>query len=288
MKVPSNELRTIRNFYQNQLERIYGQAEASRLILILIKHYFGFDRSQLAVQSDLRLSESEMLKIHFAVKELLQHKPVQYITGETEFFGHTFHVKTGVLIPRPETEQLVDIIVRRFQNRSSLSIWDLGTGSGCIAISLALALSQAKVKAFDISNEAICLAKTNAEKLNADISLHQTDILAMNPAEEEKLDIVVSNPPYVRLSERAYMQKNVLNYEPEMALFVPDEDPFLFYRVIAKLANQTLARRGELWFEINEAFGKEIADICNNLGFGEVQIHQDFHGRDRFVSALKL
>lgn len=288
MKVPSNDLRTIRSFYQNQLEPIYGKAEAAQLILVLIRHFFEFDRTQLALRTDIRLSESEMLKLHFAVKDLLQHKPVQYITGETEFFGHSFLVKPGVLIPRPETEQLVDMIIKRFDQSNSLSIWDLGTGSGCIAISLALALPQAKVTAFDLSEDAIDLTKVNAQRLHATISLQQTDVLEMSPTEKRKVNVIVSNPPYVRHSERLKMKKNVLNFEPEMALFVPDEDPLLFYRAIAKLAHQSLDEHGELWFEINEAFGKETAEVCENGGLGEVQIYQDIHGRDRFVSALKL
>ncbi len=287
MKVPSNDLRTIRSFYQKRLEAIYGKAEAEQLLLILIRHYFGLDRTQLALRTDLRLSESEMLKIHFAVKELLHHKPVQYITGETEFFGHSFLVKAGVLIPRPETEHLVDIIVRRFLNHGSVAICDLGTGSGCIAISLALALPQAKVKAFDLSKDALALAEANAKRLNATIAFQQADILKMNPHELETADIIVSNPPYVRQSERDKMKENVLNFEPEMALFVPDEEPLLFYKAIVKLAHQTLAKQGELWFEINEAFGKATAGICETIGMREVQIHQDFHGRDRFVSAVK-
>jgi release factor glutamine methyltransferase len=287
MKVPSNELRTIRIFYQNQLEPIYGNAEAAQLILVLIKHFFGYDRAQLALHTDIRLSESEMLKLHFAVKDLLQHKPIQYITGKTEFYGHSFLVNPGVLIPRPETEQLVDMIIKRFNQLKSISIWDLGTGSGCIAISLALALPQAKVTAFDLCEDAIDLTKVNAKRLHTTISLQQTDILEMRPTEKGKVDVIVSNPPYVRQSERLKMEKNVLDFEPEMALFVPDENPLLFYRAIAKLAHQSLAERGELWFEINEAFGKETAAVCNRAGFEEVQIYQDIHGRDRFISAVK-
>jgi release factor glutamine methyltransferase len=287
MKVPSNNLRVVREYYQNLLEPLYGKQESVQLLLILFKHFFGYDRSQLALQPDLKLSESELLKVHFAVKDLLRHKPIQYITGESEFMGYAFLVKPGVLIPRPETEEMVDMIIKRFQNRSPLSIWDLGTGSGCIAVSLALSLPQAKVKAFDLSEEAISLTKLNAQRLNVDISLQQTDILELRPTERKKIDVIVSNPPYVRQSERHHMQKNVLDFEPDMALFVSDEDPLIFNQAVANIGDKVLAKDGELWLEINEALGKETAAIIENTGFKKVQIHQDFSGRDRFVSAVK-
>jgi release factor glutamine methyltransferase len=287
MKVPSNNLRVVREYYQNLLEPLYGKQESVQLLLILFKHFFGYDRSQLALQPDLKLSESELLKVHFAVKDLLRHKPIQYITGESEFMGYGFLVKPGVLIPRPETEEMVDMIIKRFQNRSPLSIWDLGTGSGCIAVSLALSLPQAKVKAFDLSEEAISLTKLNAQRLNVDISLQQTDILELRPTERKKIDVIVSNPPYVRQSERHHMQKNVLDFEPDMALFVSDEDPLIFNQAVANIGDKVLAKDGELWLEINEALGKETAALIENTGFKKVQIHQDFSGRDRFVSAVK-
>ncbi|MBG0782974.1 MAG: peptide chain release factor N(5)-glutamine methyltransferase [Bacteroidales bacterium] len=287
MKVPSNNLRVVREYYQNLLEPLYGKQESVQLLLILFKHFFGYDRSQLALQPDLKLSESELLKVHFAVKDLLRHKPIQYITGESEFMGYAFLVKPGVLIPRPETEEMVDMIIKRFQNRSPLSIWDLGTGSGCIAVSLALSLPQAKVKAFDLSEEAISLTKLNAQRLNVDISLQQTDILELRPTERKKIDVIVSNPPYVRQSERHHMQKNVLDFEPDMALFVSDEDPLIFNQAVANIGDKVLAKDGELWLEINEALGKETAALIENTGFKKVQIHQDFSGRDRFVSAVK-
>ena len=287
MKVPSNNLRIVREYYQNQLEPIYGKQESMQLLLILLKHFFGFDRSQLALQPDLRLSESELLKVHFAVKDLLQHKPIQYITGTSEFLGYSFRAKPGVLIPRPETEELVDMIIKRFQNRSSLSIWDLGTGSGCIAISLALALPQAKVEAFDLSEEALAIAVENAKQLKANVLFAQADMLKMDLLVGEKVDVIVSNPPYVRQIERQKMQKNVLDFEPEIALFVSDDEPLVFYQALTNIANKALAKDGELWLEINEALGKETAALIENAGFKEVQIHKDFRDRDRFISACK-
>ena len=288
MKAPSNNLRTLRFFYHKQLQPIYGDTESTELLLILIKHFFGFDRTKLALQNDLRLSESEMLKLHFAVKDLLQQKPVQYITKTVDFLGNSFKITPGVLIPRPETEQLVDILIKRFSKRSKLNIWDLGTGSGCIAISLALALPGSKVAAFDLSEEAIDLTKENAKLLNANINIQKADILKQDFLKiPEKIDLLVSNPPYVRHSERKYMKPNVLNFEPELALFVPDDDPLVFYKAITKTATKVLAMGGELWFEINEALGNETTNICWEAGLKEVQLHQDIHGRDRFVSALK-
>lgn len=179
------------------------------------------------------------------------------------------------------------MIIKRFQNRSSLSIRDLGTGSGCIAISLALALPQAKVEAFDLSEEALAIAVENAKQLKANVLFAQADMLKMDLVVGEKVDVIVSNPPYVRQIERHKMKKNVLDFEPEMALFVSDEDPLVFFQAVVNIADKALVKDGELWLEINEALGKETAALIENAGFKEVQIHKDFRDRDRFISACK-
>ena len=260
MKMSSNLVRDCRKYYASELEKIYGSDEANALIMILLEHYFGIDRVKIAMDPELRLSESELLTLHFAVKELLKNKPVQYILGETEFCGMRFFVDENVLIPRPETEELVNQLVSCSINHNpSFRILDIGTGSGCIAISLAKLLKNSVVTAVDVSEKALEVAKKNAETNGVNVNFIKDDIL--NPKNPELLDnqfdIIVSNPPYVCESEKNEMRANVLDYEPSSALFVSDNDPLIFYRKILEFAQKTLKPDGEVWFEINEKLGTE-------------------------------
>ena len=277
MKVPSNLVKDIRKYYCDQLCSIYDKEEANAMILILFDHYFKIDRVRMALEPNLRLSESEMLTFHFAVKDLLKNKPLQYIIGETEFC---------VLIPRPETSELVHLINNRQQttDNSQLTILDIGTGSGCIAISLAKQLPQSQVYALDISEKALCVAKDNAYINNVDITFIHDDILSLRNKIETKFDIIVSNPPYVRDLEKAEMRDNVLNWEPHNALFVSNDDPLIFYRNILEFAKTHLKENGEVWFEINEYLGKEMKDLCCEMGFSNVNIYKDFREKERFLS----
>jgi release factor glutamine methyltransferase len=286
MKVPSNLVKDIRKYYCEQLYSIYDKEEANAMILILFEHYFKIDRVRMALEPDLRLSESEMLTFHFAVKDLLKNKPLQYIIGETEFCDLKFKVNENVLIPRPETSELVHLITNRQQttNNSQLTILDIGTGSGCIAISLAKQLPQSQVYALDISEKALCVAKDNAYINNVDITFIHDDILSLRNKIETKFDIIVSNPPYVRDLEKAEMRDNVLNWEPHNALFVSDDDPLIFYRNILEFAKTHLKENGEVWFEINEYLGKEMKDLCCEMGFSNVNIYKDFREKERFLS----
>lgn len=286
MKVPSNLVKDIRKYYCEQLYSIYDKEEANAMILILFDHYFKIDRVRMALEPNLRLSESEMLTFHFAVKDLLKNKPLQYIIGETEFCDLKFKVNENVLIPRPETSELVHLITNRQQttDNSQLTILDIGTGSGCIAISLAKQLPQSQVYALDISEKALCVAKDNAYINNVDITFIHDDILSLRNKIETKFDIIVSNPPYVRDLEKAEMRDNVLNWEPHNALFVSDDDPLIFYRNILEFAKTHLKENGEVWFEINEYLGKEMKDLCCEMGFSNINIYKDFREKERFLS----
>ena len=256
----------------------------------------------MALEPDIRLSESEMLKIHFAVKDLLKNKPIQYIIGETEFCELKFKVNENVLIPRPETAEMIYKIVNespslqvskspsqsQSQNSTAKSqklILDIGTGSGCIAISLAKMLPESHVYALDISEKASVVAKENAKINDANITFIQDDILTMTKTmTQTKFDIIVSNPPYVRELEKADMRDNVLKWEPHTALFVSDDNPLIFYRKILEFAKTHLNNNGEIWFEINEYLSKEMIDLCHELGFSNVKIHKDFRGKERIMA----
>ena len=283
MKVPSNLVKDIRNYYCEQLCSIYDKDEANAMILILFEHYFNISRVKMALEPELRLSESEMLTFHFAVKDLLKNKPLQYIIGETEFCDLKFKVNESTLIPRPETSELVTKIVNGQQTTDNrqISILDIGTGSGCIAISLAKHIAGSNVYALDISEKALEIAKENAISNNVDVTFIHDDILSLKNNIETKFDIIVSNPPYVRELEKAEMRDNVLNWEPHTALFVSDNDPLIFYRTILEFAKTHLNENGEVWFEINEYLGKEMTDLCHNMGFSEVEIFEDFRGKER-------
>lgn len=289
MKTPSNSVRDCRKYYAGELEKLYGSDEANALIMILLEHYFGIDKVKIALNPELRLSESELLTLHFAVKELLKNKPVQYVTGETEFCGMRFSVNENVLIPRPETEEMVKMITNSVETRRATSIpnsiLDIGTGSGCIAISLAKLLKNSLVTAVDVSEKALEVAEKNAEANSAPVTFIKDDIL--NPQNPDLLngqfDIIVSNPPYVCESEKSEMRANVLDYEPSTALFVSDHDPLVFYRKILEFAQKTLKPNGEVWFEINEKFGQEMQNLCFEKGFKNVEIIKDFRERDRIV-----
>ena len=305
----SNLVRDCRRYYAGELEKIYGSDEANALIMILLEHYFGINRVKMALDPELRLSESEMLTLHFAVKELLKNRPIQYILGETEFCGMRFFVDENVLIPRPETEELVNQLISQFEvtslefgvnsspsfrpkrsgvEKSPIKILDIGTGSGCIAISIAKLLKDSVVTAVDVSEKALEVAKKNAEANNVNVRFILDDIL--NPQNHEltdnQYDIIVSNPPYVCESEKSEMRANVLDFEPSSALFVSDNDPLIFYRKILEFAQIHLKTNGEVWFEINEKFGEEMINFCHEKGFKNAEIIKDFRERDRVLRAI--
>lgn len=286
MKVATNLLKDVIKYYIDLLEPVFGYQESQQMVSVLVSYLFDIDKIKIALNPKIRLNESEMLDIHFAVKDLLKHKPIQYIVGSTNFYGHEFDVNQNVLIPRPETEEMVGLIEKLYlkEKDTDLRIWDIGTGSGCIAISLALAFPQSEVYAFDFSKEALKVAESNSKNWNADVKFVLDDIL--NPQSKyltERVDLIVSNPPYVCESEKPLMKKNVLDWEPSSALFVEDENPLIFYKKIIELASKQLFVRGMLWMEINEKFGSAIKQLYLENKFSEVRVISDFRGKERFV-----
>ncbi|MGY6521853.1 MAG: peptide chain release factor N(5)-glutamine methyltransferase [Mongoliitalea sp.] len=274
-------IRSLYQQYTNQLSTIYSEQEAGELTIWLFEHFLGFKRIDVLQNSLLEEIPQAMEK---ALEELMQQKPIQYILGKAPFYGREFQVSPAVLIPRNETEELVHLISKE-NTIPNPSILDIGTGSGCIPISLALEIQGANVHALDISEEALAVAKNNAKHLNASVAFYRIDIL--NEAiPVDNLGIIVSNPPYVKHSEKELMQPNVLAHEPHLALFVYDEDPLLFYRVIAQKAKNSLKSGGKLYFEINEALGKETAELLSKEGYQQIQIHQDLNGKERMISAV--
>jgi release factor glutamine methyltransferase len=219
-----------------------------------------------------------------AFSQLLEKKPIQYILGEAPFYGREFKVNASVLIPRNETEELVHLIIKE-NKKLNLRILDIGTGSGCIPISLALEIPSSKTFALDISKEALEVAKDNAKKHEESIIFFQVDILNEDIPVKD-LDIIVSNPPYVCESEKSLMHENVLNFEPHLALFVKDNDPLVFYKIIAKKAKSALKSSGKLYFEINEAFGEKVQYLLEEQGYREISIIQDLNNKDRIVKAV--
>ena len=288
MKVSSNKAIDVYKYYRELLVDLYGQEESTSLMAILFEHYVSLKRHEILSGSARRISESELLKIHFACKELLNQLPVQYITGIAWFYGEAYKVNRAVLIPRPETEELCDWIIKNsltsFTNKSSIRILDIGTGSGCIAITLKQNISNAFVTALDISDKALEVAKMNAVTKNVDIDFVKADILKPEQCPLGSFDIIVSNPPYVRESEKELMKQNVIDHEPHTALFVSDEQPLVFYDAIAKLALQLLTVQGKLYFEINENLQDDLSFLLQKLGFTAIEIRKDMNNKPRMLS----
>ena len=262
----------------------FPKREAEQLMRILLEDLFGIDWKQQLMNPDLRIDEHQHYQLSEAVKRLLVGEPVQYVTGMARFNDLQLKVLPVVLIPRPETEELVQKISASMPKEKSIRIWDIGTGSGCIAIALAKHFVNAEVIAFDVSGEALQIAKENAESNGAKVTFVHDDVL--NPTSDffnQPVDLVVSNPPYVCDSERASMEANVLDWEPEKALFVPDDDPLRFYRQILALAKKQLNPDVQVWFEINERMGEEMVSLCHEIGFSNTEVLEDFAGKPRFI-----
>lgn len=265
-----------------RLLSVYPQREARALYMLVMEVAFGLTPTQVLTGKDNELSSDKRALLQNIIDRLLRKEPVQYILGQSDFCGHTFHVAPGVLIPRPETEGLVRLIGQQFP--TPCTILDIGTGSGCIAVSLAL--MGHKVTAMDVSADALSIARENARRLQADILFLQEDILHPTPTQQQ-WDVIVSNPPYVCQKEAAQMDSNVLDYEPHLALFVPDSDPLLFYRAIALYAIKHLTANGCLYFEINQAYPAETTSLLEQTGFSKIEAHTDCFDKPRFISAIK-
>jgi len=271
----------------SELSEIYLETEIQSFFNILIEFQLNLSRIEVALQPDLEISEIAITFLQKAISELKINTPIQYIVGETEFYGLKFNVNENVLIPRPETEELIDWILENAKLKTQnpkLKILDIGTGSGCIAISLAKNLSNTDVFALDISSEALKIAKKNAQLNKVDIYFSEIDIL--NTVDlPEKYNVIVSNPPYVRELEKELMQQNVLAHEPHLALFVKDNNPLLFYDRIAELAKKHLSKNGSLYFEINQYLGNKTVELLKQKGFQNVKLKKDLFGFDRMIKA---
>lgn len=268
--------------FQNALSRLYPSEEVQSFFNILSEKYLNLSRIEIALNPERTISATEAEKFQKAILRLQNYEPIQYIIGETEFYGLPFKVNKHTLIPRPETEELVEWILSGFPPSGARGILDIGTGTGCIAISLAKNLSNAKVSALDISEEALKIAQENAEMNKVKIDFFQKDILAAETL-PKKYDVIVSNPPYVRELEKKQMQQNVLKHEPESALYVSNEDPLLFYRAISRLAKKHLNPEGKLFFEINEYLADELTALLEGEGFKNIQVKKDIFGKDRMI-----
>ena len=269
---------------KESLVPIYGSRETDAMVRIIFEHLLNYSRVDIIMHKDNELSDFMRSKIDKVIERLVAREPIQYVFNDAYFHGHHFKVTPATLIPRPETEELVDMISDE-NKREDLRVLDIGTGSGCIAISLALYLPFSQVSAVDISADAIEVAKRNAAKLKAKVNFIQADILNSFP--EEKFDIIVSNPPYICEEEKADMEQNVLDFEPHTALFVPDTDPLLFYRSIAKNAIKALNPGGKLYYEINSRFAAETMKMLEDTGFSDIGIRKDMYNRNRFAVAKK-
>ncbi|MBC7615407.1 MAG: peptide chain release factor N(5)-glutamine methyltransferase [Pedobacter sp.] len=282
------------------LAPLYGKEEVNGIFLLVIEYYLKLNRSIYSLKKEYELTDNELKTFEFVLDQIITGKPIQYILGETVFYGLTFKVTEAVLIPRPETEELVEWVIERIESlklkienseskthnayRQPINLLDIGTGSGCIAISLKKNLPKANVFAMDISTEALTIAKRNAVLNNVNVSFMEQDILLNSVSIlDTRYSILVSNPPYITQTEKAQMHENVLKNEPHLALFVSNEDPLIFYEAIADFALINLKENGLLFFEINEHHGEKTVKMLSGKGFNAIELRKDMQGKDRMI-----
>ena len=276
----------LKKIFLHDLKETFPVVEIESFFFLLTEHHLNKRRLDFALQPDFEVDPHNIVLFEAALAQLKKEYPIQYIIGITEFFGLTFEVNQHVLIPRPETEELVTWVLNSHKDKKHLHILDIGTGSGCIPIALAKNLDKAIIDAIDLSEAALLMAKKNAALNEVHINFIQNDIFQIE-AFDKTYDLIISNPPYVRESEKLSMHNNVLRYEPEIALYVDDQNPLIFYKRIAELAQLSLKDGGELFLEINQYLGKDLMDLLSNNGFGEVEIKKDFYDADRMIRAVK-
>jgi len=288
-----------RAHFNKSLKHLYPTSEIDSFFFLILEEYMGLKRIDIVLKSDFLIDKKSLNLLQIATKQLEQEIPIQYIIGKTEFFGLPFHVNKEVLIPRPETEELVEQVLKKVSliktcnssknetiKEKQLKVLDIGTGSGCIAISLKKQLPSSEVSALDVSNKALRVAKKNAFLNNVDINFVHQDILKTNDL-DKLYDVIISNPPYVRELEKKEIKNNVLNNETHIALFVDNKNPLLFYNKIAELAKKFLIKNGQLHFEINQYLGKETIKLLAEKGFKNIQLKKDIFGNDRIITAFK-
>jgi len=299
-------LKELQQHFHSQLDAIYGKDEVQSFFKLLIENVLNFKPIELVLHTESDISITNQHRFNADIKRLKQEEPIQYIIGETVFFGLPFKVNPSTLIPRPETEELVQWIIeesnyktqipnpdsywvqQQTTNNKQLTILDIGTGSGCIAVSLAKSLPDAKIYAIDISKNALNVAKENAILNNVEVNFIQADILNLkSELDDLKFDYIVSNPPYVRELEKASIKNNVLRHEPHLALFVQNEDPLQFYKAICEFAVHNLNPKGSLFFEINQYLGAETMQLLSIFNYESIELKQDIFGNDRMIKALK-
>ena len=290
------------DYIKNELNFFYSDSEIKSLIRLILNHVCQIKFYEILFCKDNKISDTERMEIERIVSYLKEYKPIQYILNETEFFGLPFVVNESVLIPRPETEELVELILNNHRD-DNLRVLDIGTGSGCIAICLAKNMVESEIYAMDISEKALEVAKENALRNNANVHFFQQDILTnkgwdcfvesclamKNPRNDEplqkKFDIIVSNPPYVTPEEKSTMHSTVLKYEPHLAIFIPQDNPLLFYEKIADIGHILLSKKACLYFEINALYGNEICRMLEAKGYSNIELHRDISEKDRMISA---
>lgn len=277
----------LKHYFLKQMANVYPSKETESFFYILCQHFLKINRTNFLLEPNTKIDRITLEKFDSALLQLKKEVPIQYITGQTEFYGLNFMVNHNVLIPRPETEELVDWIIKDKANQQEQhKILDIGTGSGCIAVSLAKYYKNSTIYAIDISTKALEIAKTNAKTHCVNIQFFQKDILAEN-LNLNGLDVIVSNPPYVRQLEKKHMNNNVLLHEPSIALFVEDDNPLIFYDNIAQFASKNLKHQGWLYLEINEFLGNDTIALLKEKGFENIILKKDIFGVDRMIKAQK-
>jgi release factor glutamine methyltransferase len=293
----TNSSKTLFNQLVSEITSVYEENEAKSIVYLLLEHYLNLSKTDILLDNNI----SQSFDFQKVIVRLKTHEPIQYIIGETEFYGRKFKVTPDTLIPRPETEELVQLTINNYQSGgeplsinsfqeerlpSPIRILDIGAGTGCIAISLACELPETQVYAYDISENALKIAQENAKSNGANVIFEQMNILNPPPSSLPPFSIIVSNPPYVMNAEKLEMEQNVLDYEPHLALFVEDSNPLIFYKAIAEFATKNLIDKGLCIVEINQAFGLETAELFWNQGFRHVEVVKDMFGKDRMVKAI--
>ncbi len=275
-----------RSHFNKTLATLYPEEEITSISSIVLEHVLGMNRVEVALSRKLQLKPQQINELDAVLERLKRSEPVQYIIGQTEFYGLELQLNRATLIPRPETEELVTWVLEETTKKQPIEVLDIGTGSGCIAIALAKQLPNARVEAVDISMQAIETAMGNAQNNQTEVTFFRQDILEAESL-PRRYDVIASNPPYVRNMEKREIKENVLQHEPHTALFVSDNDPLIFYRKIAKLAVNNLTIGGQLFFEINEYLGEETVMLVKEVGFSKVILKKDLFGKNRMIRAIK-
>ncbi len=291
MQIANNTISAVQDFYRKELAHIYTESELQNVIRWVLQKQLTLT----SIDPGMRINESDMVPLSKMCKELRSGRPIQYVLSGAEFFGLAFKVDESVLIPRPETEELVEMVIKDMKATGLSSVLDIGTGSGCIPVSIKKNIPPASVYALDISEEALETAKANATNNDVSVNFFKTDILQETAVTyirkqcgDQLLDVIVSNPPYVPESEKESLHTRVRDFEPHTALFVADKDPILFYRKIAEAAQKLLKSGGKLWFECHADHASKVQQMLHNAGFESVKLHVDLSGSPRFTEAITV